>query len=221
MFTPRIEILPGPQRRLWGELSATPDAFTLYGGTAIALRLGHRFSVDFDFFSPAPFAPAELMAEIRYLEGATLQRMEPNTLTVMIERDGPVQLRFLGGLRFGQVEPHEIVEGPGFNVASLVDLAGTKVATVTQRVETKDYLDIHALLKQGRIPLPVMLAAASIIYGEQFNPLVSLKAICYHHDLPAAGFSDGLRRDLVAAVRNVDPASLPKLDAVRAWRTLT
>ena len=48
-FQPRLDILPASQRTLWPELDATPDHFTLYGGTALALRLGHRQSVDFDF----------------------------------------------------------------------------------------------------------------------------------------------------------------------------
>jgi Nucleotidyl transferase AbiEii toxin, Type IV TA system len=51
VFNPRLDILPDVQQRLWPELAQTPDNFTLYGGTAIALRLGHRQSVDFDFFA--------------------------------------------------------------------------------------------------------------------------------------------------------------------------
>lgn len=55
-FKPRLDILPPSQRRLWGELINVPKTFTLYGGTAIALQLGHRASVDFDFFSTVAFA---------------------------------------------------------------------------------------------------------------------------------------------------------------------
>jgi hypothetical protein len=39
-FRPRLDILPPAQRRLWDELAAVPAEFVLYGGTAIALRLG-------------------------------------------------------------------------------------------------------------------------------------------------------------------------------------
>ena len=54
-FKPRMDMLPPAQRRLWPELRRAPGlGFTLYGGTAIALRLGHRTSVDFDFFSDKP-----------------------------------------------------------------------------------------------------------------------------------------------------------------------
>ena len=52
MLSPHFTILPSAQRRLWPDLRSAPRlGFTLYGGTAIALRLGHRHSVDFDFFS--------------------------------------------------------------------------------------------------------------------------------------------------------------------------
>ena len=51
-FIPRLDILPEPQRRLWDELATVPAEFVLYGGTAIALHLGHRQSEDFDFFGP-------------------------------------------------------------------------------------------------------------------------------------------------------------------------
>jgi hypothetical protein len=51
VFTPHLNLLPAPQRALWPELGATPGAFTLYGDTALVLRIGHRTSVDFDLFS--------------------------------------------------------------------------------------------------------------------------------------------------------------------------
>jgi hypothetical protein len=214
-FGPRLDILPPAQLRLWPELADTPDEFTLYGGTAIALRLGHRTSVDFDFFANDPFTPNALLQNIRYLKGATVRRSEPNTLTVTVERGGPVQVSFFGDLGLGQVEPAGNASGPGIKLASLVDLAGCKVAVVTQRAEPRDYVDVHALLKRANIPLGKMLAAARIIYGTQFNPMLSLKALSYHDDRTLADLSAEIRRDLIAAVRAVDPQHLPVLAAVR------
>ena len=50
-FTPALHILPESQQSLWPSLAPlAQQGFVLYGGTAIALRLGHRISVDFDFF---------------------------------------------------------------------------------------------------------------------------------------------------------------------------
>ena len=49
-FRPHMDILPKAQRAFWPELANVPKEFVLYGGTAIALHLGHRDSVVFDFF---------------------------------------------------------------------------------------------------------------------------------------------------------------------------
>lgn len=214
-FSPRLDILPAAQRRFWPELSATPAEFTLYGGTAIALRLGHRSSVDFDFFSSAPFVPNVLVQKVSYLQKAMVQQSAPNTLTATIDRDGPVQLSFFGGLDLGEVAFPETAAGTEIKVASLIDLAGCKVALVTQRAELKDYIDIHTLLTKANIPLAEMLAAAGVIYGDQFNPLLSLKALAYHEDASLAELSADVRRDLVTAVSAIDPQNLPALTPVR------
>ena len=215
MFTPRLDILPAPQLKLWPELVATPPAFTLYGGTAITLRLGHRASVDFDFFSPKPFTPSVLRDEVPYLHHSTLRQSAANTLTVSVERGGPVLLSYFGGLRLGQINAAEAVEGPAFAVASLLDLCGMKVAVVTQRAEEKDYLDIHALMKQAGFDLATMLAAAAFIYGDAFNPLIALKAISYHDDPALADLPTGIRKDLLAAVRATKLEALPRLTGIR------
>jgi Nucleotidyl transferase AbiEii toxin, Type IV TA system len=107
------------------ELAGTPDHFILYGGTAIALRLGHRQSVDFDFFSPVTFEPHSLLKTVPYLKEATVRKSAPNDLAVTVDRGGPVQLSFFfGNFDLGQVAEPELAEGSGIKVASLIDLAG-------------------------------------------------------------------------------------------------
>jgi hypothetical protein len=215
VFSPRVDMLPAAQKRLWPELVDTPDHFTLYGGTAIALHLGHRQSVDFDFFTMLGFEPHSLLKGLPYLGGAVVRKSAANNLTVTVDRGGPVQLSFFGGLGLGQVAPAELADGPRLRVAALVDLAGTKAAVVTQRAEVRDYLDIHALLTKAKISLPKMLAAGAIIYGTEFNPLLSLKAISYHDDLALADLPRDVRRALIEAVQATDPQKLPVLGAIR------
>ena len=101
-FTPNLAMLPPAQRALLPELAATPDAFTLYGGTALALRLGHRASVDFNFFSNAPFDPDDLARKLPYLKDAERIQVSPNTLTYRVDRGGPVLVSFFGGLGWGK-----------------------------------------------------------------------------------------------------------------------
>ena len=60
-----------------------------------------------------------------------------------------------------------------------------------------------------------MLSAAAIIYGDEFNPLIALKAISYHDDPALADLPAGMRTDLIAAVRSVDLEHLPAIEAVK------
>ncbi len=127
-----LETLPPAQPRLWDELRYTPPGFVLYGGTALALRLGHRHSEDFDFFSNAPFAADVLRDEIRYLQDAEMSQFEANTLTAIVRRDGPVKVSFFGGLKLNRVQEPDVTEDTGIQVASLLDVAATKLATIQQ-----------------------------------------------------------------------------------------
>src|SRR5438128_1128439 len=203
MFSPKLNILPPPQRRLWAELPATPGQFILYGGTAIALRLGHRQSLDFDFFSFAPFAPNALLEHIPFLTGGVVLQSATNTLTCRIDRGGPVQVSFFAVPSLGQATEPEPCDGAGIAVASLLDMGGMKAAVVTRRAQVRDYVDIHAMLAAG-VSLAEMLSAAEVIYGSQFSPLVALKAVGYHDDAALKSLPDGMRRDLARAVKSVD-----------------
>ena len=84
MLTPRLDILPTPQRCLWDELSLIPPDFVLYGGTALALRLGHRASEDFDFFSNQAFRPDDLERQIPVLAATQRLQSSPNTLVSLV-----------------------------------------------------------------------------------------------------------------------------------------
>ena len=192
-FSPKLNILAASQRALWKELKATPKHFVLYGGTALALRLGHRVSEDFDFFTNATFEPQNLLERIPYLRDAKVTLLSENTLTVVLDRNGPVSVSFFGGLGLARVSNPDTANDNGVQVASLLDVAGCKMAVVQRRAEAKDYLDIAALLENG-ISLPKALAAAKAIYGDQFEPTTTLRALSY--------FADGDLPKLPASMQN-------------------
>lgn len=180
-FAPRLDILPPAQRRLWPELTAVPGRFVLYGGTAIALRLGHRQSVDFDFFSSEPFEPGQLFEAFPELRKGRRLQSKSNTVTVEIDRGEAVGLSFFGGLTLGRVGAPEQAVGHSVAVASLLDLAGLKTAVIQERALCKDYEDVAALLRAG-IKLPDALGAAGALYGPMFNPMITLKTLTYFAD---------------------------------------
>ncbi|PZN72014.1 MAG: hypothetical protein DM484_25080 [Candidatus Methylumidiphilus alinenensis] len=208
-FTPRLDILPPSQRRLWDELSAVPEEFVLYGGTAIAIHLGHRESVDFDFFGNKPLDPTRLAPALPFLAGAIVTQREPNTFSCTIDRGGAVKLSFFGLPGIPRLSPPLIAPDNGLQVASLLDLAGMKASVVQMRAEAKDYIDIDALLTDGRIDLPMALAAARAIYGAEFNPQSTLKALTYFDDGNLRRLPDSVKDRLTKAVREVDLDCLP------------
>lgn len=209
-FQPRLDILPPPQRRLWDEMSTIPAAFTLYGGTAIALHLGHRSSVDFDFFGSESFDPRALAATLPLLRGAALTQIEPQTLSVIVNRDGPVKVSFFGLPGFPRLAPR-LLAANNLHVASLLDLAGTKASVVQVRAEAKDYLDLDALLGAG-VDLPRALAAGRALYRDGFTPQATLKALSYFEDGDLRALPDATRKRLTEAVRAVNLDALPNIE---------
>lgn len=102
MLTPALRILPASQLSFWNEEKHIPGNFVLYGGTALALRLGHRQSLDFDFFSSAPIELEHLSATIPFVKEAEVLQSGPNTLTLRIDRacaDGRLAETHDGGRR--------------------------------------------------------------------------------------------------------------------------
>ena len=109
--------------------------------------------------------------------------------------------------------PPLIAPDNGLQVASLLDLGGTKVCVVQVRAEAKDYLDIDALLVDGRIDLPAALAAGRAIYGSQFNPQSTLKALSYFDDGNLRRLPAPVKDRLAKAARDVDLDRLPLIAA--------
>ncbi|HKT74601.1 MAG TPA: nucleotidyl transferase AbiEii/AbiGii toxin family protein [Steroidobacteraceae bacterium] len=211
-FAPRLEILPPAQRQLWNELSETPREFVLYGGTALALHLGHRHSVDFDFFGNRALDISKIEQEVPFLKGANIVQREKNTLSAIVDRGGPVKVSFFGLPNLPRLFPPPVAKDNGLAVASLLDLAGTKASVVQMRAEAKDYIDIDALITKGKVELPFALSAAQKLYGPTFNPQITLKALSFFDDGDLRQLPDDMKLRLVTAARNVDLDRLPSLD---------
>ncbi len=210
-FSPRLDILPESQRKVWLELVQIPKSFILYGGTAVALHLGHVQSLDFDFFSFGTFDPLELANALELLAGGQVLQTAPNTLTMLIDRGGPVKLSFFGVPRLKRIEQPHVAHDNGLQIASLLDLAGTKTVVVQQRAEAKDYIDIDAMLRAGEIDLSKALAAAQTIYGPVFSPQNALKALTYFDEPQLMGLTQELKQRLVKSVRGVNLDDLPQI----------
>lgn len=210
-FSPRLDILPEAQRQLWAELRDVPPDFVLYGGTAVALHLGHRQSIDFDFFGRGAVEPSRLAREIPFMADATFIQAEPDAISAIVHRGEGVKVSFYRLETLRPLRAPHIAEETGLRVASLLDLAGMKAKVVLQRAEAKDYLDIDALISQGGVDLEAALASASALFGRAYSPLSTLKALSYFEDGDLPGLPAGVKTRLAAAARRVDLNRLPRL----------
>ncbi len=89
---------------------------------------------------------------------------------------------------------------------------------VQKRSEMKDYLDIAAIIEDGRVSLPMALSAGQAIYGGQFNPQVSLKALSYFGDGDLGSPPERSKAVITAAIRRVNLQRLPSVPTASPTR---
>jgi hypothetical protein len=207
-FEPKRDTLPQAQRELWPLLAPAAGLhYVLYGGTAIALHLGHRTSIDFDFFRAEPMDKRELLSALPFLQAAQTIQEDENTLVVTVQMPtGPVKVSFFGGIGTGKINDPLQTNDSVLHVASLDDLMATKLKAILDRAEAKDYRDLSAMLAAG-VSLTKGLGAFGQMYGK--DPALPLKAIGFFKDgdLPSLPKSDQDRlrkeRDAVSTIPKV------------------
>jgi hypothetical protein len=139
------EVMPEAQRRVLKNLgtAATGNHFYLAGGTAIAIWLGHRESIDLDWFTEDPIAdPMDLAARLRAGGfGLELSSIAQGTLHGKTDE---VKLSFLE-YRYPLLQP--LVQWPeyGCQLAALEDLAYMKLSAISSRGAKKDFIDLYAI----------------------------------------------------------------------------
>lgn len=199
-FEPKKSILPKAQQEIWPHLApAQRESFVLYGGTAIALHLGHRVSLDFDFFRTEPLDKEQLQSAFAFLRDARTLQEDSNTLVMVAEMpSGPVKVSYFGDLGIGHINEPLHTSDSTLLVASLDDLMATKLKAILDRAEAKDYRDIAAMISAG-VSLERGLAAFGKMFGN--DPALPLKALGYFKDgdLPSLPKDD---QDLLRVTRD-------------------
>jgi len=200
-FEPQWEALPAAQQKFWPSLSGSVElGLVLYGGTAVALRLGHRASIDFDFFTEKPLDRAALANAFTFVDCSEVIQDRPDTLTVLapVGQDR-VKVSFFGSVAIGRVGVPDLTPDRTVEVASLLDLLATKLKVMQQRIEAKDYRDVAALLRAG-LHLETGLAAAKALYHPSFEPSEAARALTYFLGGDLATLAEGDKELLTRAV---------------------
>lgn len=182
--------LQGPH---WEALTAeTQDAFHLAGrmpfieryylagGTGLALQLGHRFSVDLDFFSPHIDA-------VGNDERAILRNLyDDPSLTIVFDKDMTFVANWRGvGVSFFRLAQYPLVEPllhlENAPVASIPEIGAMKLAAIIGRGTRKDYVDLYYILQNA--PLDELFRVASVKYARVRSFAISAtRALAYFDD---------------------------------------
>lgn len=149
--------------------------FFLVGGTALALQLGHRQSIDLDLFTTLPFETAHLQEYLNKKYQFHTDKVGTNTLIGLI---GGIKTDFITHA-YPLVKP--IVETETLRFASVEDIAAMKLNAISHSGQRlKDFVDVYFLLE--KMPFDAMLGAYSIKYP-QSNLIIPMKAITYFGDI--------------------------------------
>ena len=147
-----------------------------------------------------------IAAVFPFMGQSTVLQDQKNTLSVLVpygdsERNF-VKVSFFGTIGFGRVGQPDVTEDGILQVASFDDLMATKVKVILQRAEAKDYRDIAAMVEAG-VDLSKGLAGAREMYGLNFQPSESLKAMVYFEDGDLDTLSRSEKATLVRAASAV------------------
>ena len=170
--TPTLELIKSLQEKPYLQ------GFYLVGGTALALRLGHRKSIDIDLFSNFDFDAARLMEEIHQDFSYQLFYTSSNTLKGRI---GTIKVDILAHRYQLLARPEEI---NGVMLLSLPDIIAMKLNAIsTSGQRSKDFIDIFYLLQN--YDLGSMLGFYQKKYKQE-NTGHILKSLVYFEDVDLA-----------------------------------
>jgi len=151
-----------------------PGDWYLAGGTALALQLGHRKSIDLDLFTDNFPKRDILVSALKHLSPTIIQEAQ-GTLDTNIDS---VKLSFLE-YKYPMIE--EFADFDGFKLASIIDIACMKITAISSRGSKKDFFDIYFILKS--YPLGKIMDVFPKKYqGVNYQISHILKSLSYFED---------------------------------------
>jgi predicted nucleotidyltransferase component of viral defense system len=166
------KVLPDLQFRLFKELSKQSfiQDFYLAGGTSLALQIGHRRSIDFDFFTPLDFNTSILVNKLNTMGKYERGSEDKNTINGIL--DG-IRISFFG-YSYKMIDDVRIFTG--IKLAGLKDIAAMKLEAIAGRGSRKDFIDMFFLLKKYSLEeiFSFHIEKYGVGLGNQYHHLKSL-----------------------------------------------
>ena len=173
----RKEILMEQQIKLLPLIRKFSSDFGLVGGTAIALHIGHRESVDFDLFTASEFDSSKIKRKIT--NGFNVEKVfvnEADEYTVLINGVKITFLRYPFHIEFKDSLDNII------KTADLLTLAAMKAYALGRRAKWKDYVDMYFILKNHHSVAEITKKAKEI-FSSEFNEKIFRAQLAYFEDI--------------------------------------
>lgn len=149
--------------------------FYLAGGTGLALQIGHRLSLDLDFFSLNHFDEEVLLQRVQVMQGFALVSKAPYTLHCTLET---TKVSFLG---YAYPSLHPASQFLGVPVADPRDIACMKVSAIASRGTKRDFIDLYLCVQ--RYGLKEVLEMFDRKYAQtNYSKVHILKSLTYFDD---------------------------------------
>ena len=151
------------------------DGFYLAGGTGLALQLGHRRSLDLDFFCREPFNEEQWLQRLQTLPGFSVVSRDRQTLHV---HTSGVKVSFLGyayPVLFPSASFLDVA------VADPRDIACMKISAITSRGSKRDFVDVFAVAQQEGLKLMLALFERKFA-AANYSAIHVLKSLTYFDD---------------------------------------
>lgn len=173
-----LEAITLEQKRILDKLKNFPEYY-LVGGTALALQIGHRISIDFDFFSEKEILP-ELFSKIKKIFKDLKIKIVINhseQLTVDINKINVTFVKYSFPLIF------KFKEYNGIKMLQVSEIAATKAYALERRATLKDYVDLYYILSEKHLSLSKIIEICQKKYKNEFDPRLFLEQLIYLEDL--------------------------------------
>lgn len=170
------KILTKNQRDLLPLIRQFHPQFYLVGGTALALQLGHRRSIDFDLFTHENFRNELIVGKIKsFYPVSRTFIISQGELTLEVHG---VRLTFY---RFPFTVPHPLMWPKIITLPNVITIAAMKIYSLGQRAKWKDYVDLYFIFRQHR--LAEVVKRARKLFPGQINERLLREQLNYFDDI--------------------------------------
>ncbi len=175
------EVITSKGKIVLDRLNKFPD-FYLAGGTGLGLQLGHRISVDFDFFWQEDI-PKELLSKIRRVfKSYRIETIVNRSTQLTVAVDGAM----ISFVKYPFPMFSKLIDYKGIKILSPIGIAAMKAFALGGRAALKDYVDLYFILKGEIVTLEKIIALCEKKYGNEFNRRLFLEQLIYSEDIEEA-----------------------------------